>query len=248
MDKLNEKINKKIEKIMTLDYPAVFKKLIISGIIVGLICAVVTGISLSPQITEVINYKKEAETAEKAQDTTTTQTTTQNTTTVNAQDDEANEYGEKGGDGERDGHGKEHGKDHFGFEGVISQPSMFSKIMMGVTGLLAMAFFAAYWLLVVAFLYKSAAVSNMSTILWPLLGLFMNLGAVVLFFLVRKFFFKQCKVCGKYQRSGKYCVYCGASMVNACPKCGTECETEYCPNCGTKMNHEKEEEAKETEE
>ena len=42
-----------------------------------------------------------------------------------------------------------------------------------------------YWLLVVAWFYKSAVNEGMNKSLWPILGLFTNLLAVLLFLIVR---------------------------------------------------------------
>ena len=58
-------------------------------------------------------------------------------------------------------------------------------VLFGSLILLWLALGAVYWLLVVAWLYKSALTEGMNKSLWPILGLFFNLFAVFAFLIVR---------------------------------------------------------------
>ena len=57
--------------------------------------------------------------------------------------------------------------------------------ILGGLLVLWLALGAYYWLLVMAWLYKSAVKEGMNKSLWPILGLFTNLLAVLLFLIVR---------------------------------------------------------------
>ena len=47
-----------------------------------------------------------------------------------------------------------------------------------------------------------------------------------------------CPVCGKKTPKGKFCMECGAPLVNKCPNCGSEVPQggKFCLECGTKLN------------
>lgn len=69
-----------------------------------------------------------------------------------------------------------------------SQITPLSAANFAVIGGLAVLWLALgiyYWLLVVAWLYRSAVNEGMNKSLWPILGLFTNLLAVFLFMIVR---------------------------------------------------------------
>ena len=57
--------------------------------------------------------------------------------------------------------------------------------VLGGAGVLWLVLLAYYWLLVMAWLYKSAVSEGMNKSLWPILGLFTNLLAVFAFLIVR---------------------------------------------------------------
>ncbi len=58
-------------------------------------------------------------------------------------------------------------------------------VLFGGLIVLWLALGAVYWLLVMAWLYKSAVCEGMNKSLWPILGLFFNLFAVFAFLIVR---------------------------------------------------------------
>ena len=130
-----------------------------------------------------------------------------------------------------------HGDDVF--ENIrITEPSTAAKVTAGITGSLCATAAAIYWLLIAAWLYKSAVLSGMNAILWFLLGLCGNLLAALLFYLVRTFLRKKCSSCGHYSsKSAKYCPECGAVLIEKCPECGEAVCTndKFCPSCGKQI-------------
>ena len=82
----------------------------------------------------------------------------------------------------------EHGERYDREEAWKSQITPLSAVNYAVIGGAAVLWLALgvyYWLLVVAWLYKSAVNEGMNKSLWPILGLFTNLLAVLVFLIVR---------------------------------------------------------------
>ncbi len=67
----------------------------------------------------------------------------------------------------------------------ITPLSAASYAVLGGVAVLWLALGVDYWLLVAAWLYKSAVNEGMNRSLWPILGLFANLLAVLAFLIVR---------------------------------------------------------------
>lgn len=67
----------------------------------------------------------------------------------------------------------------------ITPLSAANYAVLGGAAVLRLALGVYYWLLVVAWLYKSAVNEGMNRSLWPILGLFANLAAVFAFCIVR---------------------------------------------------------------
>lgn len=82
--------------------------------------------------------------------------------------------------GEHDGE-REHGD----WEKNITPLNVGHFVLFGSLIVLWLALGAAYWLLVMAWLYKSAVCEGMNKSLWPILGLFCNIFAVFAFLIVR---------------------------------------------------------------
>ena len=67
----------------------------------------------------------------------------------------------------------------------ITPLSAMNYAILGGTAVLWLVLGAYYWLLVMAWLYRSAVNEGMNKSLWPILGLFTNLLAVFAFLIVR---------------------------------------------------------------
>lgn len=84
----------------------------------------------------------------------------------------------------------ERGGDHHGdreelWKSRITPLSAANYAVLGGAAVLWLALGAYYWLLVMAWLYKSAVNEGMNRSLWTILGLFTNLLAVLAFLIVR---------------------------------------------------------------
>lgn len=120
----------------------------------------------------------------------------------------------------------------------LTEPSVAAKATVCITGALCALGAAVYWLLVAAWLYKSAVLSDMNGLLWLLLGLGGNLFAVILFNLVRSFARKKCPSCGHYSsKTAKYCTECGVALIGKCAECGESVghDDKFCPSCGKQI-------------
>ena len=67
----------------------------------------------------------------------------------------------------------------------ITPLTAFNYAIIGGTAVLWLALLIYYWLLTVAWLYRSAVNEGMNKSLWPILGLFTNLLAVFAFMIIR---------------------------------------------------------------
>ena len=85
----------------------------------------------------------------------------------------------------QDGGREEHGDREEQWRSRITPLSAVNYVALGGTAVLWLVLFAYYWLLVVAWLYRSAVNEGMNKSLWPILGLFTNLLAVFAFLIVR---------------------------------------------------------------
>lgn len=71
------------------------------------------------------------------------------------------------------------------WKGQITPPTAGTLAVLGTIAILWLVLGIYYWLLVIAWLYKSAANEGMNKSLWAILGLFINLIAVFAFLIVR---------------------------------------------------------------
>lgn len=86
---------------------------------------------------------------------------------------------------EENAHGEHHDEHVDLWKSQITPPTAGTLAALGGIAVLWLALGIYYWLLVVAWLYKSALNENMNKSLWPILGLFTNLLAVFAFMIVR---------------------------------------------------------------
>lgn len=196
-------------RIVQTDFRKFFKWFIIVSLAVIIIGAVITGIVFRTQISEGISYMQ------------------------------MYEHGEDQWTGQTQDGGHHDGEWDDRLDAVpFTPPSTGAWITAGVFGVLCVLIAVVYWLAVVAWLYKAAAVSNMNRLLWPLAGLVGNLLAVALFLAARCMIRRECPSCGyRNTRKAAYCVKCGAKQGRKCPYCGTECAEDdlYCPSCGKEL-------------
>ena len=119
----------------------------------------------------------------------------------------------------------------------ITEPALPVKAGLLVIGAVFCALFAAWWLLVPAWLYQASKRAQMNPLLWPLLGLFWSLWGLLLFLVVRSLLRQRCGACGTWQRKAAFCRTCGTRFYAACPSCRTDCspDDQYCNHCGAPL-------------
>lgn len=122
----------------------------------------------------------------------------------------------------------------------VAEPSVPAKVTLAVFAGALLLLSAAYWLLIPAWLYQAAKRSQMNGLLWPLLGLVLNLWALALFLILRSALRQHCAACGLWQRRGSYCHACGKKLLVSCPFCREKCgpDSSYCPECGAKLHEQ----------
>ena len=134
---------------------------------------------------------------------------------------------------------EEHFRDWEGWDDGygISEPTLLVKCTLLAIGAVFFVLFAAWWLLVPAWLYQAAMRSQMNTLLWPLLGLIWSLWGLLLFLVIRSLLRQRCSSCGTWQRKTSFCRTCGAKFHVTCPACGTDCTPgdQYCSHCGSSL-------------
>lgn len=150
---------------MKLNYSKTFKRILVLFILLAVVTAVAIPLSLSQQISDAAALKQQYALAEQ--------------TTADGTD---NADGSERGDG----HGKdcEHDREH-AWKSQITPLNAVNYAIIGGLGVLWAVLALYYWLAVVAWLYKSAVNEGMNKSLWPILGLFLNLFAVMAFCIVR---------------------------------------------------------------
>lgn len=213
-------MNKIREKIMQTNFKKALKRLFIIALCVAVLGGGASAFLLRTQIGEVVTY-------------------------VQQEEKSGNEYDRQKEDVDWHGENREnrewYDKEHTDLENAITRPSTAAKAAVGITGMLCFLIGVGFWLLVAAWLYQAAVIAGMHGILWFLLGLGGNVGAAVLFLLVRSLIRKKCEACGSYQSvKAQYCTKCGAALSAKCPQCGEACgkDDRFCHNCGKSFKQE----------
>lgn len=136
---------------------------------------------------------------------------------------------------------RDDGHDFFDEE-MIPRPAAAALITVGITGLLLSVFLFLFWVLVAAWLYQAAVLSDMNGLLWMIAGLVGNIFAVAAFLAVRSIIRTKCPSCGNFQPvKTLFCEKCGSAIYKICVSCGASCGTndKFCSTCGEKL-HKKE--------
>lgn len=150
--------------VMNLNYTKTFKRIALLFIILAVVTAVAIPLSLSRQISDAAALKQQYALAEQ--------------TAADGTDNADNADGSERGDGhDRD---REHA-----WKSQITPLNAVNYAIIGGLGVLWAVLALYYWLAVVAWLYKSAVNEGMNKSLCPILGLFLNLFAVMAFCIVR---------------------------------------------------------------
>ena len=214
------------ERIMRMNTGKHLKQIIIAVLCVLLIGGGLSAVMLRTQIGEVV-------------------------TTVQKWDDEEGDKSEKHKDTREEQDGEKFNSqfendyegefDDIDYFDHITEPSPAAKVVVGLTGLLGTLLTIAYWILVAAWLYQRAIQADMNGLLWFLLGIGGNLGAGVVFLVIRGIFRENCPSCGKWQKESIFCRRCGAAVSQVCSDCGQTCRNtdKFCGSCGRKLKDEK---------
>lgn len=128
---------------------------------------------------------------------------------------------------------------------VISNPTTVpgGMAVLSVTAAIAVFFFMIYWVLIALWLYRDAAISKLSPLLWGLIGLFTNIIGVIVYEIYKKGC-ALCPGCGAAQNiSHLFCSYCGAPLGKRCANCGGKVggKDSFCHRCGHNLTEEREE-------
>ena len=154
------------EHVMKLDYAKTFKRIIVLFILLAVVTAVAIPLSLSQQISDAAALKQEYALAKQAAA------------------DTAADNGSDKQDGEHD-HGHDLDREEAMWKSRITPLNAVNYAIIGGLSVLWTVLVIYYWLAVIAWLYKSAVNEKMNKSLWPILGIFFNIFAVMAFCIVR---------------------------------------------------------------
>ena len=129
---------------------------------------------------------------------------------------------------------------------VISKPTTVpgGMAVLSVTAAAAVFFFMIYWVLIALWLYRDAARSKLSPLLWGLIGLFTNIIGVIVYEIYKKGC-ALCPNCGGAQNINHlFCSYCGRPLGKRCASCGGKvgAKDSFCHHCGHDLTEEEREE------
>ena len=210
------------EKVMGINFSKLGRRFFIAVILFAVMGSVLSGVLLRTQIGEAITVHQ----------------------TMEQTDDHQYEFADEQrnrNDAELDGEHKREYEHEQDWEDVLKHQltpiSTGTKVALASIFGIGIAFAAAYWLLVAAWLYQAAYRAKMKCELWLLAGLLGNVLAVLVFLLVRSFLRIQCSKCGSWQQKNRCCTDCGAALEQECPSCHTVIhgKNRFCPNCGKQI-------------
>lgn len=152
------------EYVMKLNYAKTFKRIIVLLVLLAVVTAIAVPLSLSQQISDAAALKQEYALARQ-----------------NADDSAA----DNGGDRQDGEHDHEHDREEDMWKSRITPLSAVNYAVIGGLGVLWAVLAICYWLAIIAWLYKNAVAERMNKSLWPILGIFFNIFAVMAFCIVR---------------------------------------------------------------
>lgn len=214
------------EKIMQTNFAKRLKKLVILLVCVAVLGGGLSAVLLVPQIREAAVSARQWE---------------QDRGSRREKDDGDSKHRDDKERQESDSGYRDDGEHDFLEYMTIAPSTPIALIIAGVTGFLIWVIMLLLWLLIAAWLYQTAVLSDMNGTLWLIAGLLGNVFAVVLFWLVRSFIRVKCPSCGSFQHiEARYCTRCGAALHESCESCGADCASgnKFCRSCGKKL-HEK---------
>jgi hypothetical protein len=102
--------------------------------------------------------------------------------------------------------------------------------------------FAAAWILVIGYINADAGRRGMGRVLWTFIAMLVpNCLGILLYFLLRKPFLRECANCHVMVDPGfQFCQICGFAMSPICANCGRGISHEFvcCPSCGKPVRPE----------
>ena len=218
--------------ILETDYRKIVRLFIIAALCVIVLGGILVGFTWRTQIGEAIAFHQTIENSGN--------TDNQNLKLTNERSAIDNESKNKDEQAARDNayknepeDGQEHDDADIFDSTQFTQPTVGAQIAFWTAAVLCMLLGIAYWLLIMAWLYKAAEQSAMNSALWAIAGLFGNLIAVFTFLIVRGFR-PGCPNCGRHQEKASYCRFCGTALYHICQGCGLPFRTKdaFCPYCG----------------
>ena len=224
-------IKKIRNKIMNLNFGKTAKYFVIVSLIAFIAGGAALGFSFKTQIGEALSYYS----TYKSGNLTTEE---QNNYVQEKYDKQENGKFDEKYEKHKDKYLKKYKEEKHFKKFNFTEPTITAKIVAVTVGAIYYLIGIIYWLLIAAWLYKSASETDMNGILWGVLGLIANLGAVILFLIIRNII-PVCPVCGKYQKSGNYCKNCGSQIKFDCKSCGKKVSVtdSYCYSCGEKLKN-----------
>lgn len=222
------------KRIIETDYKKAAKRFIIILLCIVILGGVLIGVTWHTQIGEAITWHQTIENSDGANHQAEAPVNGQNSI---YKDNEGNDKQNSSIQENRDKneHGDRHEREDAEYfdSAQFTQPTVGAKIVFVVVAVLCVLLGIAYWLLIMAWLYKAAELAAMNGALWAILGLFANLVAVAIFLILRGFM-PICPSCGRHQEKASFCRFCGTAMYRKCSECGLPFRTKdaYCPYCG----------------
>jgi len=223
------------KRIIETDYKKAAKRFIITLLCVVILGGVLIGVTWHTQIGEAITWHQTIENSDSTNHQAAPPINDQNNISENNEGDNKQNSKNSHDNGYKNEHSDRHEREdaEFFYSAQFTQPTVGAKIVFGIVAVLCVLLGIAYWLLIMAWLYKAAELTTMNGALWAIIGLFGNLVAVAIFLILRGFM-PVCPSCGRHQEKASFCRFCGTALYRKCSGCGLPFRVKdaYCPYCG----------------